>query len=560
MLSIESIGEQRTISVRPTGILIGQSPACDVILTDTNINAEHARLFQDPFGRWIVESVHSGVAISVNEQEAEAFSIRVGDKIRIGLFLLRLVEVTKPSIVPLVGSETLADIIVDEDESRQILTGENQGRSEISPANWGDLDRITNQLANLTNSRELYPETCKYLANTPGKIALVVKVPPQNVSLKLGLKIISHHTASNNWAISSCSIGDHVPLNIHLSHTVLEAVRKKHTAYAATSESSNDDTERLSLIDDLAPRTVLAAPIAETSHGIDVLYLDMPTTGLPSDTLGFFAVVARMVNLTRQTLLMAEDKAERQVLDHQLSTATKIQSKLMPRNLRLCDNVEVALHYKPARWVGGDYCDLCLASDGRLVFAVGDVTGKGLPAALVMANLQSMLKSILLFNSTPKKILNNINDMLCDTLLDGMFITLLMGFLDVETGELEYVNAGHELPVLMSYSGQVEELGKPVNLPLGITRTDYLVQQHTLRPGDGLLVASDGIIGTFSPESEMFGGERLIGVINEVSTQSCQQIIDSVVASTTQFKGHFPPSDDSTILTLRWKPENIYQK
>jgi sigma-B regulation protein RsbU (phosphoserine phosphatase) len=174
---------------------------------------------------------------------------------------------------------------------------------------------------------------------------------------------------------------------------------------------------------------------------------------------------------------------------------------------------------------------------------------------MVMTNLQAMLKSILLFNSNPKIIVTKINEMLCDTLLDGMFITLIVGFLDSVSGELEYVNAGHELPVLITNTGQVKQLGEPANMPLGVVKSEYVVQYHTLLPNDGLLIVSDGITETLRRDSQLFGVERLLRTVSKSSQCNCQQIVDSVVNATSMFRGTLPQNDDSTILSLKLKAQ-----
>lgn len=545
--------QPKSVHLPLEGIRIGSAKDCEVQLLSKEIGPKHARLFRDPFGRWILESTQRDVNLWVNGMEGEAFSVHQSDQIQIGPFQLRLVDNQMHSIVPRIAPS--ADAYVDNDETGQFFTAEASGLPEFSPAKLNNLDQITDSLANLTNVKDLYPEACRHLGRHPGTVALVVKIPKEDVPLADGLSIIAHCSLDEDSSLQTDD-SDNTPWNFHLSRTVLAAVRKKRTAFSATTKAEDEDA-RLSLLGDSAPRMVLAAPIAETPNGLDVLYVDQPHLTPAPGALGYFSVVARMVNLARNTLLMAEINAEKKVLDHQLDTATKIQANLTPKSLNLKDNVEVALHYKPASWVGGDYCELCLALDGRLVFAIGDVAGKGLPAAMVMANLQAMLKSILLFNSDPKQILTKINDMLCDTLLEGMFITLLIGFLDADTGKLEYVNAGHELPLLISRSGTIQSLGKPVNMPLGIMKTEYVAQSYTLSPGECLFMASDGITDTFSPDSNLFGVQRLIETIRASIPQPCRKIIDNIIDATETFRGHLPPSDDVTIMALKWNSHVI---
>ena len=543
LLHIRCGRDLRTIELPPEGILLGRSDECGATLPSDEVAEKHARVFLDPFGRWVIEAMQNA-DLAVNGRHGRAFSIRPGDRITIGPFVMRLSENVSKSITP--PPRWRAEAIVDDDD--QTLTHEKETDSRFSPARLDSLDNITNSLSSLTEAKDLYPEACIQLGKPRGTVALVVKVPKPGVPLSQGIKIIAHSL----WPEQRKNRESIPPPNIHLSRTVLEAVRTKKTALSATSEAEDVDV-RLSLIDDMAPRMVLAAPIAETKTGIDVLYVDQLALTAPPDSLGFFAIVARMVNLTRKTLIMAEERAERKVLDHQLETAQRIQSKLMPKKLDLVSNVASALHYKPALWVGGDYCDLLVSIDNRLVFALGDVSGKGLPAAMVMANLQAMLRSILLFNSNPQTIVAEINDMLCDTLLEGMFITLLLGFLDPETGELEYVNAGHELPLLKSSTGRVAQLGKPVNYPLGILKNQFIVQRHIMARGESLLVVSDGVTETFSPDRRQFGVNNLMRTVQNVPARTCQELIDAVVVATDEFRQYIPPTDDFTILALKWQ-------
>jgi len=540
-LYVQHKNEAFTIKLLTENILIGRDAECDVRLSADAVLPRHARLFRDPFGRWVLETVRAEAVVYVNDIQGEAFSLRPGDRVRIGPFSLRLVREVERSIIP-PPPRWPAGMIVDDDTPT--LTHEPDTNPEFTIARFKKLDKITNSLANLTDVGDLYIEACRQLGRSHNTIALVVKVPKIDVPLKAGTKIIAHsRTADHSESVP--------PPNIHISRTVLEAVRSKKTAVSASAGAEHTDV-RLSLTDDLAPRIVLAAPVAETRTGLDILYVDQPAYIAPVDALGFFSVVARMVNLTRKTLIMAEERTERRLLDHQIETAKQIQSNLTPKELDLFDNVEVALHYKPALWVGGDYCDLCVSSDNRLVFAVGDVTGKGLPAAMVMANLQAMLRSILQFNTNPQIVLGKINDMLSNTLLDAMFITLLLGFLNPENGELEYVNAGHELPLLISRSGSVRQLGAPVNCPLGIQKGAFEVQRYLMSRGEGLLLVSDGITESISASAELFGVQNLIKTVSAASRQHPRSLVDTVVGAASEFRGQMPQSDDITVLALKW--------
>ncbi|MBN2714769.1 MAG: SpoIIE family protein phosphatase [Deltaproteobacteria bacterium] len=551
VLAIETANQTTHITPPGSGLVIGSAHTSGLRISDSSILPEHARLYRDPFGRWIIESVHKEVLINVNGRPGVAFSIQSGDRIRLGKSTLRLIDNTDASIIP--NAVISTPVKIDESSRPQNLMNEAECFVEFSRNRLEELDRIADCLARLTEAQGLYSTVCELLSEPLDTVTLVVKVPKdEHVSVKKSRvlcqrgKLIHPYHHSSSPALQSMQ-------NIHLSRTVLESVRKIRKAFMATSilDANSDNDARLSFIDDTAPRMVLAAPIAETSTGIDMLYIDQPAMAFRGDALGFFAVVARMISLSRKSLIMAEYKAERTALNNQLNTALEIQSNLMPQNLNLFEEVEVALYYKPAGWVGGDYCDLYKTSDNRLMFAVGDVSGKGMPAAMVMANVHSMIRSMLLFSNEPTTIVEKINTMLCDTLLDGMFVTLILGFIDPRTGDFEYVNAGHELPLKISGHNDVEVLGCPVNMPLGISPNTFTAQTAKLSEGDGLFVFSDGITDTFAPNEQRYGYDRLLAAISAAAHQDCQAIINRVVHSITQFRQNHPLGDDATALILK---------
>ena len=553
VLAVETANQTRHITPPASGLTIGSSKTSGLQIPDSNVLPEHARLYKDPLGRWIIECVDPAGRINVNGRVGNTFSINSGDRIRIGISTLQLIETEQPSIIP--NAVVTTPVTFADAGERQTLTNEDECYAEFSRSHLEELDRIADCLGTLTEAQALYPVVCDHLSDTVDTVALVVKVPKGTEPVNQSRILCQRGKLIQPY--SSASAGSPRTLqNVRLSQTVLDSVRQKKTAFLATSAPDVDgpNDARLSFIGDMPPRMVLAAPIAETSTGIDILYVDQPAMSFRTDALGFFAVVARMISLSRKSLIMAEYKAERTALNNQLSTALEIQSNLMPRSLNLFDEVEVALYYKPAGWVGGDYCDLIRTSDDRLMFAVGDVSGKGMPAAMMMANVHSMIRSMVLFSNSPTEIVQKMNSMLCDTLLDRMFITLLLCFLNPRTGEVEYVNAGHELPLLISSNdGSVKVLGSPANMPLGIQHNRFESQFTTLTPGDGLMLISDGVPDTFSSGDEKFGYDRLLQSVGGMSRQPCDKIVRNVVSSINGFRQSHPQGDDITMLALRWK-------
>jgi sigma-B regulation protein RsbU (phosphoserine phosphatase) len=238
----------------------------------------------------------------------------------------------------------------------------------------------------------------------------------------------------------------------------------------------------------------------------------------------------------------------------ELEIAANVQQKLFPHETRPLATIDYAGHCVPAREVGGDYYDF-LAVTGRTVgFVLGDVSGKGVPAALLMANLQACFRSqdprALL---EPARVLENVNRHFFDSTGAERFATLFLGIYDDSTRELRYVNCGHVAPFLLRSAGALETL-QPTATMLGAFRHWKCTEQRTrLDPGDTLLVYSDGVTDAEAPSGEDFGEERLVRCLRENQGQSARSLVQAIVDGVTGFS-HGSRFDDVTVVAIRAVP------
>ncbi len=214
---------------------------------------------------------------------------------------------------------------------------------------------------------------------------------------------------------------------------------------------------------------------------------------------------------------MREQEAEaatRQRVEHELEVARLIQHHFLPRELPDLAGWQIAAYYRPAREVGGDFYDVIPLSDGRVAFVVGDVTDKGVPAALVMSATRSVLRATVQRLIEPGEVLRHVNDHLCPDMPEKMFVTCLYALLDPRSGRFVFANAGHDLPYVKTATG-VNELrarGMPLGLMAGMT---YEERETVLAPGDCVLLHSDGIAEAHDPQRQMFGFPRLKETVGE---------------------------------------------
>src|SRR5258708_21096690 len=223
------------------------------------------------------------------------------------------------------------------------------------------------------------------------------------------------------------------------------------------------------------------------------------------------ATALRVAQLAYQQQIEAR---RRERMDQELRVAGIIQQTLLPKQVPSLDGWQFAAHWQPARTVGGDFYDFILLSNSRLMITIGDVTDKGVPAALVMASTRTVLRAATERLVSPGEVLKRANDVLCPDMPAKMFVTCLCAVLDLETGRLEYANAGHNPPQQRTIDAVVE-LRAP-GMPLGLMpNLEYEVKQTLLAPGDTVFLYSDGLVEAHTETREMVGMKRLQSLIAE---------------------------------------------
>src|SRR4030095_14613444 len=210
---------------------------------------------------------------------------------------------------------------------------------------------------------------------------------------------------------------------------------------------------------------------------------------------------------------------------------------------------------RPAREVGGDLYDFFFLDDQRLGIVIGDVAGKGVPAALVMAVTKSLVKATALTGHDAGEIIARVNEELCEEVEAGMFVTLFFAILQTRTGELEYCNAGHLSPFLLCADSSIAPLDDghgPALALLGKGHT-FPTARHSLKPGDALFFCTDGVTEALSNSSDFSASQRLQIILREVHALPVEGITRSVVADVSNFCGECEQADDISVMALRWR-------
>ena len=242
---------------------------------------------------------------------------------------------------------------------------------------------------------------------------------------------------------------------------------------------------------------------------------------------------------------------ERERIEQELHVARQIQQALLPEATPQLDGWELSTYYEPAREVGGDFYDFLELEDGRLGLVVGDATGKGMPAALVMATTRGMLRAVVQSVESPGEVLARVNEALVAEIPQNMFVTCLYAILDPKSGSLRYANAGHDPPYLRHHGGGDAEELRARGLPLGLMpNMPYEEKEAVLGVGDNALFYSDGLVEAHNPPREMFGFARLRALVAEHAEEG--SLVDFLMEELYSFVGEgWEQEDDITLLTVK---------
>jgi len=290
------------------------------------------------------------------------------------------------------------------------------------------------------------------------------------------------------------------------------------------------------------PRGLLAVGDKESRRGVG------PFLASDRRTLSLFANQAALALENARLHLQALEKER---LEREMHLAAEIQHQILPKEAPVVPGFELMGWYRPARQVGGDYYDLFRREDGRVGLVVGDVSGKGMPAALMVSTLHSALRLLLDQTGFGPAMLERLNRHIGESSASNKFITMLLAELDPETGVLHYMNAGHNPAVLLRHDGRAEEL-KAGGVPLGLLpAARFQSRAVTMEPGDLLCIYSDGITEASAPDDEEFGMGRLIDLLRAERERPLPELIEAIPRAVGKFSQGLPQGDDQTLVLLR---------
>lgn len=348
---------------------------------------------------------------------------------------------------------------------------------------------------------------------------------------------------------------DEQPEEVRISRTVMDEVMKNGKS-VLTSDAQHDPRYASQTMSLLGIRSVLAVPLSVNENEIfGLIYADSPTyeTTFTEEHLNILTTLASVASIRVENARLLEERFERERMEHELQLATEIQQRFQPSAMPSIEGYEFQGISFSCYEIGGDYYDFIPRHDGKIFVALGDVSGKGTAAALLMSSLHAAIHAQAAAKSTLAETVDSVNQYLAENTPANRFVTLFIAELDPINGTLQYINAGHNPPLLAKNDGSVHQLASG-GFPLGILpMAQYEVGQVPLDENEVLVIYSDGVSEANNLKGDEFGIERLEVVIKKNLTASASGLRDKVESALSAFTQTAPANDDITLVIVKRK-------
>ena len=525
-------------------IVVGRSSRSDLVVPDLSLSRVHAEILREG-DRYLIKDAGSKNGTFLNDRPVSVpTALRKGDKIGLGTAALWFnsdpqsqIEITE-NPTPAAGTTAVPveQLLTDSTTLDPSTLGLEKSGSRALEI----LQRAGDQLVALTTLDDLLSSIMDLVfeAIRPERSFLMLLNPSTG---GLEQKVVREDPRSG---------GGDIALSRHIADMVVKERRS-----VLTSDAMDDPRfERGESIVAQGIRSALCVPLWNSREVIGLIYADSrirSNSFTPAD-MRILSNLANVAAVKIENIRLFERTLQVRALERDLELAAAIQRNLMPRSCPPVKGYDISGANLPCRTVGGDTYDFLPRSGGRLWVAVGDVAGKGLPAAMLMSHFQAMLRGLAEADRPLPQLVGRLNDNLSGMLAANQFISFFVVELEPKDGILSYVNAGHNPPILVRASGQVERLpgsGPVLGVVPGIA---YPANEIRISPGDTLLLYSDGATESKSPAEEEFGEERLIGCLKEVASLKTEAGLSRLEESILSFCGTAVPTyDDITLLLVR---------
>ncbi|NOX58523.1 MAG: SpoIIE family protein phosphatase [Planctomycetes bacterium] len=531
LVILNPTGRSRTHQLGTEPVTMGRDPNCDIPLDDLSTSRRHARIrFEN--GTYYLEDLGSKNGLVVNNVDTRSAVLQSGDEILIGAVRALFREDANKDVYSSV-------IIAEEPTEHEATTFIGDSKALVlSQRRLEILYDLTDRLTRLRDRDDLLEDAmdvcCEMLRFE--RAAIAVKQPKGNLV---------------DWPVVRNLRGQEGELTVSRTILSLALVQDERVIVNESDQSILDPT--VSMVRNNI-RSAMCVPLLSGDRNLGVIYGDRVTTGTTyaQDDIDFLAGIARLVTTGLINAQLMEEQKLKLQLENEMGMARQIQTGLFPAKLPDRDEVKVAALNHPGFHVSGDYYDVVELDDGRVFFLIADVTGEGVAASLLMANLQAAVRITLPHCTSTGELLTQWNDLICANTDASRFITAIVGILNPATRALDLGVAGHHMPHIVRPNAPCTNLSAEPEYPLGVIEdVKFESTQIVLDPGPCTLVTyTDGIIEAMNDEAEQYGTERTMAFLETVADLPPQKMVDKLRQDVKRFSENQPQGDDITILAI----------
>ncbi len=528
-------------------VILGRGQQCDVVLPEASVSRRHAQISVSD-ERCFLADLGSGNGTFLNgEALAKPAPLVSGDEVRIGTAVFEFRDGDSPkldgtrshtmSIREAVRGSGPLPVVIPLAELHKI--GPPADEIERLRRKLDFFRQAGVVLTQTLNERELFDALLeKAMAVLPqaGRAFILRRDPESGELHSIGAR-------TRSGAVEE----------IPASRTLIDAVIRRREPLVSVDVGAEAGFEVAISVRHLNLRAVACLPLLVEDRLVGVLQVDNTEErrGFTADDLDLLSGVAGPIALAMEHSRLHEKLVARDIFEHDLALARRLQRSFLPQTPPEVPGYGLAVEYSPAAEVGGDFYDFFPLASGRIGLAIGDVSGKGVSGALLMARLTSVLRAAAARDEHPSSVLEELNQLVFAENDEGMFVTASFAVLDPETGCLEIANAGHLLPIVRHRDGRVGELKLPSASALGVSRPLLApAASWTMSPGDLMLFATDGLTEAANHGLQRFGNARIIETMRRLSSDDPGQAMNALLVAARAFVGDHGFDDDLTILCL----------
>ena len=528
-------GQVDALPLSGSRLAVGRSSSVELSFPeDAGLSRQHFA-FEFEGNEWTVRDLGSKNGTFVNNIPLKArLILKAGDRITAGhLTIVYSPEAPKPEVVVFEGESgadtTSASITLEGALSKQTMLLERGGAKASAP-----LQALIDAGMELSKNQPL-PELFQTILNQAIKA----------VNAQRGVVMV----LENGELAAKAYKGE----GFRISTLVRDQVLKDKTSIRVQNAQLEEAFKgRMSIVEHRV-HAMMAVPLQTKDRIIGLIYVDSPFVlrVFNDEDLSLLTVMANIAAVRLENARLAEIEQAERIMKRDLTQAAEIQRGILPEKAPEIPGLDLAGFNAPCRTVGGDYYGFVTYPGGRVGLALGDVSGKGMSAALMVMAFEARLRVLAEDKDSAADVVARLNKITCANCPSNRFITFFFGIVDPKTGHLAYANAGHNPPMIVRASGQVEVLpgGGPV---LGIVPVaPYAQEKARLGPGDLLVIYSDGVTEATNTAAEEYGEERLGEVLRSRRDDPAAAIVDAVTDSLQQFTSGAPQADDITLVVAK---------